>query len=353
MGVQYKLTRVRRLPLENPASRFQQFVVEYEPGEVPDAEYQLFDDDTRRVLSENQSPDIGFRYSLNPYRGCLHGCAYCYARPTHEYLGFGAGSDFERKIVVKRRAPELLRETFERKSWQGELIVFSGNTDCYQPVEQRLELTRGCLRVCAEYRNPIHVITKAALIERDTDVLAELVKHASASVTISIPFIDPEIARAIEPYAPPPARRFEALRRLAAAGIPVSVNVAPLIPGLNDQDLVPILEEACDAGATSAGLVPLRLPGPVEEVFVTRLEALLPLRANKVLTRVREMRGGKLYDSRFGARMRGEGRYLDTVFSLFEVTKRRLGMDLPEVSEPRSTFQRPERKGPQLSLFDK
>jgi DNA repair photolyase len=342
---------VRKLPVENPASRFQQFVVDYDPGETPDAEYHLFDDDTRRVLSENSSPDIGFRYSLNPYRGCLHGCAYCYARPTHEYLGFGAGSDFERKIVVKRRAPELLREAFERKNWQGELIVFSGNTDCYQPIEQRLGLTRGCLSVCAEYRNPVHVITKGTLVERDIDVLSDLAVNASAGVTISIPFLDAETARAIEPYAPPPARRFEALRRLSAAGIPVSVNVAPLIPGLNDHELVPILEAASEAGATSAGLVPLRLPGAVEEVFVTRLEQLLPLRANKVLTRVREMRGGKLYDSRFGARMRGEGRYLDTVFALFDVTKRRLGMDRPEVNEPRSTFRRPSRS-PQLSLFE-
>ena len=314
---------------------------------------QLIAEFPKHAIVHNRSPDVSFDQSLNPYQGCEHGCIYCYARPTHEYLGFGAGSDFERKIVVKRRAPELLRETFERKSWQGELIVFSGNTDCYQPIEQRLELTRGCLQVCAEYRNPIHVITKAALIERDADLLADLARHASASATISIPFLDPEIARAIEPYAPPPARRFQALRRLAAAGVPVSVNVAPLIPGLNDQDLVPILEEACDAGATSAGLVPLRLPGSVEEVFVTRLQALLPLRANKVLTRVREMRGGKLYDSRFGARMRGEGRYLDTVFSLFEVTKRRLGMDEPEVRDPPSSFRRPERKGPQLSLFEK
>jgi DNA repair photolyase len=340
---------VRHLPLENPANRFERRRVEYEEG-APEAALEIYDDASQSILSENDSPDLGFRYSVNPYRGCLHGCAYCYARPSHEYLGFGAGSDFERKLVVKRRAAELLAQAFERRSWRGDLVVFSGNTDCYQPLEKSLELTRGCLAVCAKYRNPVHIITKSALVERDLDLLTELSREAHAGVTLSIPFLNVDVARAMEPYAPPPARRIEAVRRLAAAGLPVGVNVAPLIPGLNDRDVVPILEAACDAGATSAGIVPLRLPGSAAEVFTERLRDALPLAAEKVLTRVREMRGGKLNDSRFGARMQGSGRYIETVLELFDVTVRRLGMQRRDPSPQASTFRRP---GPQLDLFAK
>jgi len=340
---------MRRLTLENPQSRFERFHVEYDE-EAPDASLDLYDDASETILSENDSPDIGFRFSVNPYRGCLHGCAYCYARPSHEYLGFGAGSDFERKLVVKRRAAELLERAFEKRSWRGELVVFSGNTDCYQPLEKSLELTRGCLAVCAKYRNPVHVITKSALVERDIDLLTDLTANAHAGVTVSIPFIDAAVARAMEPYAPPPSRRIEAVRRLAAAGINVSVNIAPVIPGLNDRDIVPILEAVHEAGASGAAMVPLRLPGAVAEVFTTRLREALPLAAEKVLTRVREMRGGKLNDSSFGARMQGSGRYIETVSELFAVTLRRLGMEGREPSPRASTFRRP---GPQLSLFER
>jgi DNA repair photolyase len=339
---------VRRLLLENPASRFERFRVEYEEG-APPASLDIYEDQSHTILSENDSPDLGFRFSVNPYRGCLHGCAYCYARPSHEYLGFGAGSDFERKLVVKRRAPELLAKAFDKKSWTGELVVFSGNTDCYQPLEKELELTRGCLEVCARYRNPVHVITKSVLVERDLDLLTALRDEAHASVTLSIPFLDVDAARALEPYAPPPSRRIEAVRRLAAAGITVGVNIAPLIPGLNDRAVVPILEAVADAGATSAAIVPLRLPGAVAEVFSERLRDALPLAAEKVLTRVREMRGGKLNDPRFGARMQGSGRYIETVLELFDVTVRRLGLNRREAAPARaSTFRRP---GPQLDLF--
>jgi len=340
---------MRRLPLENPHNRFERHHVEYDEG-APDATLEVYDDSSQSILSENDSPDIGFRFSVNPYRGCLHGCAYCYARPSHEYLGFGSGSDFERKLVVKRRAPELLAQAFDKKSWRGELVVFSGNTDCYQPLEKSLELTRGCLAVCARYRNPIHVITKSALVERDIDLLTDLREHAHAGVTVSIPFLDAEVARAMEPYAPPPSRRIEAVRRLAAAGLNVSVNVAPVIPGLNDRDIVPILEAVREAGASGAGMVPLRLPGSVAEVFTERLRAAFPLAAEKILTRVREMRGGKLNDSSFGGRMQGSGRYIETVTELFDITVRRLGMEHREPSPRASTFRRP---GPQLSLFER
>jgi DNA repair photolyase len=340
---------VRRLALENPGNRFERFRVEYDEG-APEAALEIYDDQSQSILSENDSPDLPFRFSVNPYRGCLHGCAYCYARPSHEYLGFGAGSDFERKIVVKRRAAELLATAFERRSWRGELVVFSGNTDCYQPLESKLELTRGCLAVCAHYRNPVHVITKSTLVERDLDLLVKLATEAHAGVTLSIPFWDPDVARAMEPYAPAPARRLETVRRLSAAGLDVSVNVAPLIPGLNDRSVVPILEAAREAGAKAAGIVPLRLPGSAAEVFEGRLRAAFPLAADKVMTRVREMRDGKLNDPRFGARMQGRGRYIETVLELFDVTVRRLGMERREAAPRTVTFRRP---GPQLELFGK
>jgi len=351
---------MRSLPLRNPPNRWRKELVSYEEAPAEDAprvELTVFEDQTKQILSDNDSPDLGFKFSINPYRGCLHGCAYCYARPTHEYLGFGAGADFERKIVVKPRAAALLREAFEKPSWQGELILFSGNTDCYQPLESSYGLTRGCLQVCAEYRNPLHIITKSTLVERDADLLAELASHGAASVTLTVPFWDPVIARALEPLVPTPARRIETVRRLTARGIPVSVNVAPLIPGLSDRDIVHILEAAHEAGAVSAAMIPLRLPGSVEPVFVERLREALPLSAEKVLARVREMRGGKLNDPRFGTRMQGDGPYIRAVRLLFDQTARRLGlgtreMDMTKDQErPPTTFRRPTDKGGQLRLF--
>jgi DNA repair photolyase len=350
---------MRPLPLRNPPNPWRKEVVSYseDPAEAERVELTVFEDQSRSILSDNDSPDLGFRYSVNPYRGCMHGCAYCYARPSHEYLGFGAGADFERKIVVKLRAGELLREAFEKKSWLGELVLFSGNTDCYQPLEASCGLTRACLEVCLQYRNPLHIITKSALVERDADLLAELAAIGSASVTITIPFWDAAVARAIEPLVPTPKRRIETVRRLAERGIPVSVNIAPLIPGLSDSDIVRILEAASAAGAVSAGLIPLRLPGSVQAVFVERIREALPLRAEKILSRVREMRGGKLNDPNFGSRMRGYGPYIEAVRLLFTQTARRLGLAASErgESDPRpkaqSTFRRPTDQGGQLRLF--
>src|SRR4051812_18369803 len=197
---------LRRLPLQNPINRYDHAHVEYEPGEAPETGLEIYEDNTQNILSPNDSPDISFRYSLNPYRGCAHGCAYCYARPSHEYLGFGSGTDFERKLVAKTQAAARLREAFERRRWVGDLVVMSGNTDCYQPLEAELELTRQCLEVCVEYRNPVHIITKSALIERDLPLLVHLAEVASVGVTVSVTFWDTEVARAIEPYAPPPRR---------------------------------------------------------------------------------------------------------------------------------------------------
>src|SRR5438105_7078528 len=284
-------------PVSNPPNPWLSTEVEY-LEEIPEAKLETYQDLTREILASNDSPDVGFRWSVNPYRGCFHGCAYCYARPTHEYLGLGAGTDFERKITVKPEAPRLLREAFERRSWKGELIVFSGVTDCYQPLEASYRLTRGCLEVCAEYRNPVGIITKAPLVERDIDLLQQIM----AGVTVSIPIWDREHAHAIEPYVATPQRRMKTIETLAKAGIDVGVNIAPVIPGLSDSDIPQILEAAHAAGARRAGFVFLRLPGSVAQVFEERIRAALPLRADRILNRVREIRGGKLNDSRLGIR---------------------------------------------------
>lgn len=339
-------------PLANPPNPWAATDVEYLDGEAPLAQLEVYEDQSRGILSHNDSPDVGFDWSVNPYRGCFHACAYCYARPTHEYLSFGAGTDFDRKIVVKKRAPELLREAFDAPKWEGALVVFSGVTDCYQPLEASYRLTRGCLEVCAEYRNPVGIITKAALVERDIDVLQELTRSARASVMISIPFWDETKARAIEPFVTTPARRVRTIERLARAGVRVGVMVAPIIPGLNDEDMGEVLRAAREAGATHAGSVLLRLPGPVKEVFEGRLRASLPLRADRVLRRIRETRGGKMYDSRFGTRGKGEGAYADAIARLFEQTAQKLGFDVARPGEGvASTFQRPPGKKRQLTLF--
>src|SRR5207302_116916 len=249
-------------PISNPPNPWLSTEVEY-LDEIPPAELEVYEDHTREILSHNDSPDVGFSWSVNPYRGCFHACAYCYARPTHEYLGLGAGTDFERKITVKPQAPQLLREAFEKKSWQGELVVFSGVTDCYQPLEASYRLTRGCLEVCAEYANPVGIITKAPLIERDLDVLTRLAAGAKLSVSVSVPFWTPDNARAIEPLVATPERRMKTISRLAAAGIDVGVMCAPMIPALNDEDIPKVLQAAAAAGAKHAGFVFLRLPGSV------------------------------------------------------------------------------------------
>jgi DNA repair photolyase len=271
----------------------------------------------------------------------------CYARPSHEYLSFGAGTDFERKIVVKPKAPELLREAFERKSWKGDLVVFSGITDCYQPLEHTYRLTRGCLEVCVDYQNPAGLITKSPIVERDVELLAELARVASCRVSVSIPFWDPEVARAMEPFVTTPERRMKIVETLARAGVPVGVSVSPIVPGLNDDSIPDVLQAAKDAGARHAFFVMLRLPGSVKPVFETALRARLPLRAEKVMRRMREMHGGRVYDSRFGHRGRGEGVYAETVGALFTKTAERLGLvsDELEAHVAPSTFRRPARTG--------
>jgi DNA repair photolyase len=337
-------------PVANPPNPWATSEVEYLDGETPNAGLEVYEDQTRGILAHNDSPDVGFSWSVNPYRGCFHACAYCYARPSHEYLSFGAGTDFERKIVVKARAPELLREAFDAPKWKGELVVFSGVTDCYQPLEASYTLTRRCLEVCVEYRNPAAIITKAPLIERDLELLKELSRVAHLGISISVPFWDEAKARAIEPFVTTPARRMRTIERLARAGLRVGVMVAPIIPGLNDEDVGDVLRAAHGAGAKWAGSVLLRLPGPVKEVFEERLRASLPLRADRVMRRIRETRGGKLYDSRFGMRGKGEGAYASAIHALFEQTAKALGLETRSVAddEVKATFARPRW---QLPLF--
>jgi DNA repair photolyase len=333
----------------NPPNPWASTAVEW-LDEAPPTRLEVFLDHTREIISENKSPDISFRHSLNPYRGCWHGCAYCYARPTHEYLGYGAGTDFDRTIVVKPDAPELLRQAFERPRWTGEVLVFSGNTDCYQPLEASYQLTRRCLEVCLEYRQPVGIITKATLIERDVELLSALDAAASCHVTVSIPFYDTDNARAVEPYVASPARRLRTVERLAAAGLTVSVNVAPIIPGLNDSEIPRILEAARDAGARSAGHTMVRLPGPVAGIFEARLREALPARADKIMHAIEACRGGKRNDPRFGTRMSGHGERWDAIEALWQSSLKRFGLDAPR-PEPVSThFQRPS-SARQLELF--
>lgn len=323
--------------------------VSYDPDCVAPANVTVMEDHSRTILSRNDSPDLPFRWSANPYRGCVHACAYCYARPTHEYLDLGAGTDFDTKIIVKPAAPELLREAFDKPSWAGELVMFSGVTDCYQALEATRELTRACLEVCLAYCNPVAVISKSALVERDIELFAALARDAGFHLSVSVAFADDELARAIEPWAPSPARRFKVIERMAAAGVPVGVMCAPVIPGLNDDQMVHVLERACAAGATSASWGLLRLPGVVKDVFAERVRMALPLAADKILHRVRETRGGRLSDARFGSRGRGEGVYATMLATLFETTVRRLGLaGRDERTATATRFRRPVAQLPLL-----
>jgi len=330
-------------PVRNPPNPWSTAHVEL-LGPPPAAAVQVHEERARSIVAHNDSPDVPFAWSVNPYRGCQHACAYCYARPTHEVLGWGAGSDFDTQLVVKVNAPELLESKLRAPGWTRELIAFSGVTDCYQPLEASYELTRRCLAACVRWRQPVAVVTKSALVRRDADLLAELERAARAVVFVSLAFADEEQARQLEPFAPPPAVRLETIARLSAAGVPTGVLVAPVIPGLNDDQVATVLRLAAAAGARRAGLVPLRLPAEVAPVFEERLREALPLRAEKVLAAVREMRGGRLNDPRFGARFTGLGPRWAAVEQVFRVQCRQLGLQLAERGE-REPRPPPERQG--------
>lgn len=335
----------------NPKNRFERIEVEPDPGE-PDAgepATEYLKDSSRSVISRNDSPDIPFEASLNPYRGCSHGCAYCYARPTHEYLGFSAGLDFESRVLVKEEAPELLRRELSAKRWEPKVLALSGVTDPYQPVEKRLRITRRCLEVLAESRNPVAVVTKNHLVTRDTDLLAELARYGAASVAVSLTTLDEDLRRVLEPRTSAPARRLAAVEELACAGVPVGVMTAPVIPGLNDHELPALISAAADAGAQFAAYTLVRLPGAVGPLFEDWLARNFPDRKEKVLNRIRSVRSGQLNDPRFGSRMRGEGIFADQVRQLFELSRRRAGLDGPRTPLSNVHFRRP---GDQPRLFD-
>lgn len=337
----------------NPENRFERIQLEPDPGDLGGTGQEatvFYRDSSRTVLAENESPDVGFRFSLNPYRGCEHGCIYCYARPSHEYLSFSAGLDFERRIMVKLDAPRLLRAELNSPRWMPQTIALSGNTDCYQPVERRLGLTRQCLEVLGEFRNPVSITTKNALVTRDLDLLAELAAARAAHVVVSVTTLDPDLSRQMEPRASSPEQRLRAIEALRRAGIPVGVGVAPVIPGLTDAEIPEILAGAARAGAQSAWWALVRLPPPVDALFVDWLATHFPERRERIVGRIRRCRGGELTDRRFGRRMTGEGPYAEQIAQLFSVTARRAGLDAPLPPLDATAFRRPPRAGEQLRL---
>lgn len=336
----------------NPANRFELLVYEEDPvradPDAPGPATQLFRDQTRSLLTYNDSPDVGFSASINPYRGCEHGCIYCYARPNHEYLGLSIGLDFETKILVKEDAPKLLRKELMSPKWQPQTVGISGVTDCYQPIERKLEITRHCLEVLAEFRNPVAIVTKSQLVTRDIDILQELARYNAAAVFVSVTTLDDQLAGVMEPRATRPAGRLDAIAQLAAAGVPVGTLVAPVILGLNDHEIPAILKAAAAAGAQYAGYIVLRLPYGLADLFENWLEQHFPDRKEKILSRIRDLRGGKLNDPRFGSRMKGEGIWADVIKNLVQVAKQQAGMGACRFELSTNSFRRPG----QCSLFD-
>ena len=338
----------------NPKNRFEKLEYVHDPDaegveEIAPVTTEYFRDPSRSIIASNDSPDVGFETSVNPYRGCEHGCIYCFARPTHEYLGFSAGLDFESKIMVKEDAPELLRAELMSKKWQPKVIAMSGVTDCYQPIERKLQLTRRCLQVLAEFRNPACIITKSHLVTRDIDVLKELAAFDGISVNVSITTLDPHVARVMEPRAATPELRLDAIRKLAEAGIPVGVMVAPIVPALTEHEAPAILKAAAEAGASSAGYTIMRLPYALADLFQEWVATHFPDRKEKVLNRIREIRGGKLNDPRWGMRQRGEGIFAEQIKMLFGTMVRKYGLNQRDFELSTDSFRRPA--GPQMSLF--
>ncbi len=338
----------------NPPNRFERLaylpVIESPDDEERAVKTQYLKDASRSLITYNDSPDVGFDASINPYRGCEHGCIYCYARPYHEYLGFSAGLDFETKILVKEDAPELLRAELASPKWQPKVVAISGVTDAYQPIERKLQLTRRCLEVLAEFRNPVIIVTKNQLVTRDIDILKELASVNAAAVCVSVTTLDAELARVMEPRTSTPENRIEAIRALAEAGVPVRVLAAPIIPGLTDHEIPSIIQAAARAGARHAGYVVVRLPHGVGELFENWLEEHFPDRKRKVLNRIREIRGGKLNDPNFGSRMRGEGVFAEQINSMYKLACRKFGIEPGAAELSTAAFRRLAL--PQLSLFD-
>jgi len=342
----------------SPANRFEKLHVDLndidvvdvdlEKEERPQRRTQYFRDETKSVITRNNSPDVGFETSLNPYRGCEHGCIYCYARPTHEYLGFSAGLDFESKIMVKTSAPELLRAELESPRWQPQPLVLSGVTDPYQPVERKLGITRGCLEVLARFRNPVAIITKNRLATRDVDLLRQLAAHNGVAVNISVTSLDSNLQRVLEPRTSSPQARLDAINQLRSAGIPTGVMVAPIIPGLTDHEVPKIMDACAKAGAQFAGYTIVRLPWAVAPLFEHWLEEHFPERKEKVLGRIRHLRGNRLNNSQWQTRMTGEGIFAEQIASMFAVSCRRNRM----YARPKLSCAEFQRSTTQLGLFD-
>lgn len=338
----------------NPGNRFEEIEIsrdsECDEPDDPAPGTRFYRDRTRSLITYNDSPDLGFMASFNPYRGCEHGCIYCYARPYHEYLGLSAGVDFETKIFVKEDAPMLLRKELASPRWKPTVLAVSGVTDCYQPAERRFQITRRCMEVLAESRNPAGIISKNALVARDIDIFQDMARWKGIWVTLSITSLDPLLASVMEPRASAPKARLAAVEKLAKTGVSVGVNIAPVIPGLNDHEIPAILKAARAAGASSAGYTLLRLPYALKDLFEQWLEHHRPLAKDKILHRIREVRGGELYDSRFGKRMRGEGEYAERLIDFFKISRKKAGF--PESTHELSTayFRRPPTH--QLEFFE-
>lgn len=347
----------------NPTGRFEPLQSSFDAEDIddtwvdpdtdpppPGARTVLLKDTSRTVIVENDSDDVGFERSVNPYRGCEHGCAYCYARPYHEYLGFSAGLDFETRILVKEDAPNLLRAALRKPGYEPKSIAFSGVTDAWQPIERRLRITRQCLEVLHDARHPVGAITKNHLILRDLDLFADLAIRDAARVAISVTTLDPKLSRALEPRASTPSMRLHAIRKLTEAGVPTLVMVAPIIPGLNDHEVPRILEAAAEAGAMGAGYTVVRLPHGVKDIFLDWLERHVPLRKAKVIARIHDLRGGRLNDPRRGTRMSGEGAFAKHLASLVHATKRRLGLDTRWPPLSTAAFRRPDMEMPLFGM---
>jgi DNA repair photolyase len=339
---------------DNPPNRFEPIHLErdaeWDPNEDPLPRTQFLRDLSQTIISYNDSPDIAFRAAVNPYRGCEHGCIYCYARPTHEYLGFSSGLDFETKIMVKPDAPELLRTELASHKWVPQVVAMCGVTDAYQPVERRLRLTRGCLEVLAECRNPVAIVTKNRLVTRDIDLLATLARDNAAVVYLSLTTLDTNLRGVMEPRTSPPAARLAAMRELTRVGVPVGVLVAPVIPGLTEPEIPALLEAAAEAGARFASYVVLRLPHALAPLFEQWLATHVPERKARVLNRIRAVRDGRLNDSQFERRMEGQGLFADQIRQLFEVGCRRNGLNASSPDLSTAAFRRPELGG-QMPLF--
>lgn len=338
-GAQYNPgNRFEKLNIEQfKSDELDYFTEEESEKKIPT---QFFYDDSKSVIAKNDSYDVGFEYSFNPYRGCEHGCVYCYARPSHEFLGFSSGTDFESKIMIKKDAPRLLEAEFNKKNYMPDFIMFSGNTDCYQPVERELKITRETLKVCLKYRNPVSVITKNDLILRDTDILTELAGLDLVSVSISVTSLDRDLVRRMEPRTSTPERRLQVIEELAERNIPVGVNIAPVIPGLNDEEIPRILKEASGRGALFAGHIMLRLPYAVKALFLQWLKNEFPDRESKIVNKIREMRDGKLNDYEPGTRFSGKGELAETIHNLFEMSCRKYGLNKEKVVLRKDLFRK-------------